>query len=158
MNFLDAPTARIPIFFTSFTPPIRTSKGLVYGTFPVLVIVSTCPSKSNTMLTTSSNKNVFVVGLEEGLLPHRSSIDEDNIEEERRLFYVAITRAQRGLTLSIARERQRYGETLECEPSRFLEELPRDDLDWQVLGRKVSTEEKMSQGNAALDQIRAILG
>lgn len=102
--------------------------------------------------------HVFVVGLEEGLLPHRSSIDEDNIEEERRLFYVAMTRAQFGLTLSMARVRQRYGETIDCDPSRFLEELPDDDLDWQTLGRKVSTEEKMSQGNAALDQIRAILG
>jgi ATP-dependent DNA helicase Rep len=102
--------------------------------------------------------HVFVVGLEEGLLPHRSSIDEDNIEEERRLFYVAMTRAQRGLTLSMARVRQRYGETIDCDPSRFLEELPDDDLDWQILGRKISTEEKMSQGNAALDQIRAILG
>ena len=102
--------------------------------------------------------HVFVVGLEEGLLPHRSSIDEDNIEEERRLFYVAMTRAQHGLTLSMARVRQRYGETIDCDPSRFLEELPDDDLDWQILGRKISTEEKMSQGNAALDQIRAILG
>ena len=102
--------------------------------------------------------HVFVVGLEEGLLPHRSSIDEDNIEEERRLFYVAMTRAQFGLTLSMARIRQRYGETIDCDPSRFLEELPDDDLDWQTLGRKVSPEEKMSQGNAALDQIRAILG
>jgi ATP-dependent DNA helicase Rep len=54
--------------------------------------------------------------------------------------------------------RQRYGETLDCDPSRFLEELPVDDLDWQALGRKISTEEKMTQGNAALDQIRAILG
>ena len=102
--------------------------------------------------------HVYVVGMEEGLLPHRSSIDEDNIEEERRLFYVAITRAQRGLTLSMARVRQRYGETIDCDPSRFLEELPADDLDWQTLGRKISTEEKMSHGNAALDQIRAILG
>ena len=102
--------------------------------------------------------HVYVVGMEEGLLPHRSSIDEENIEEERRLFYVAITRAQRGLTLSMARVRQRYGETIDCDPSRFLEELPDDDLDWQILGRKISSEEKMTRGNAALDQIRAILG
>ncbi len=102
--------------------------------------------------------HVYVVGMEEGLLPHRSSIDEDRIEEERRLFYVAMTRAQHGLTLSLARVRQRYGESIDCDPSRFLEELPVDDLDWQTLGRKLTTEEKMSQGNAALDQIRAILG
>jgi len=102
--------------------------------------------------------HVYVVGLEEGLLPHRSSIDEDNIEEERRLFYVALTRAQRSLTLSMARVRQRYGETIDCDPSRFLEELPADDLEWQRVGRKLSNEEKVSQGNAALEQIRSILG
>ena len=62
------------------------------------------------------------------------------------------------LTLSLARVRQRYGETLETEPSRFLEELPGDDLQWQELGRKLSDEERMSQGNAALEQIRSILG
>jgi ATP-dependent DNA helicase Rep len=101
---------------------------------------------------------VYVVGMEEGLLPHRSSIDEDNIEEERRLFYVAMTRAQRKLTLTLARVRQRYGESIECEPSRFLEELPVDDLDWQSLDRKVTEEERMSQGSAALEQIRSILG
>jgi ATP-dependent DNA helicase Rep len=60
--------------------------------------------------------------------------------------------------LSLARARQRYGESIDCDPSRFLEELPVDDLDWQALGRKLTSEEKMSQGNAALDQIRAILG
>ena len=102
--------------------------------------------------------HVYIVGMEEGLLPHRSSIDEDNIEEERRLFYVAMTRAQHGLTLSLARARQRYGESIDCDPSRFLEELPVDDLDWQALGRNLTSEEKMSHGNAALDQIRAILG
>ena len=101
---------------------------------------------------------VEVVGIEEGQLPHRSSIDDDNIEEERRLFYVALTRAQRSLTLSMARVRQRYGETIDCDPSRFLEELPADDLEWQTLGRKLSNEEKVSQGNAALEQIRSILG
>ena len=102
--------------------------------------------------------HVYVVGMEEGLLPHRSSIDEDNIEEERRLFYVAITRAKYGLTLSLAGVRQRYGETIDCDPSRFLEELPEGDLDWQALGRKISTEEKMTQGNAALEHIRSMLG
>jgi ATP-dependent DNA helicase Rep len=102
--------------------------------------------------------HVYVVGMEEGLLPHRSSIEEDNIEEERRLFYVAMTRAMRTLTLSLAKVRQRYGETIETEPSRFLEELPVDELQWQALGKKLSDEERMSQGNAALDQIRSILG
>jgi ATP-dependent DNA helicase Rep len=72
---------------------------------------------------------VFLVGMEEEILPHRNSIETDQVEEERRLCYVGLTRAHYGLTLSWARRRTRYGETLECEPSRFLEELPADELE-----------------------------
>ncbi len=71
---------------------------------------------------------VFLVGFEENILPHRSSIEAETIEEERRLAYVGITRAQQKLTLSYARSRRRYGKTEDCSPSRFLEELPRTDL------------------------------
>jgi len=74
--------------------------------------------------------HVFLVGMEEELLPHRTAIEEDGIEEERRLAYVGITRARRSLTLSLARHRRRYGERVPCEPSRFLEELPAEDLEW----------------------------
>ena len=68
---------------------------------------------------------VFMMGLEEELLPHRNSIDEGNIEEERRLMYVGITRAQVGLYLTLAAIRSQYGEKVEITPSRFLDELPR---------------------------------
>lgn len=74
--------------------------------------------------------HVYMVGVEEELLPHRSSIEDDNIEEERRLAYVGITRAQKTLTLCHARQRQKYGELIDCEPSRFLVELPEEDLHW----------------------------
>ncbi|MFV1983936.1 MAG: DNA helicase Rep, partial [Thiohalomonadales bacterium] len=74
--------------------------------------------------------HVFLVGMEEEILPHRTSIEEDNIEEERRLAYVGITRAQKTLTMSMASYRKRYGEIIECSPSRFLYELPEDDLLW----------------------------
>ena len=58
----------------------------------------------------------------------------------------------------MARVRQRYGEIIDCDPSRFLEELPADDLEWQRVGRKLSNEEMVSHGTAALEQIRSILG
>jgi DNA helicase-2/ATP-dependent DNA helicase PcrA len=70
---------------------------------------------------------VYVAGLEEGLLPHlQSAGSEEEIEEERRLLYVGMTRARKRLTLTFARQRMLYGETRPRQPSRFLEELPED--------------------------------
>ena len=68
--------------------------------------------------------HVYIVGLEEGLLPHARSKAEGTLEEERRLFYVAITRAMRTLTLSYCRGRKKYGQLVPCHPSQFLKELP----------------------------------
>ncbi len=100
--------------------------------------------------------HVYLVGMEEGLLPHQMSIDQDDIEEERRLCYVGITRAQKTLTLSYCRQRKRYGELVDCQPSRFLEELPQDDLEWSGKSN-LPEEEKKARGNAALSQIKALL-
>jgi ATP-dependent DNA helicase Rep len=75
--------------------------------------------------------HVFLAGVEEELLPHRNSLEENGESEERRLMYVGITRARESLTLSFARHRRRYGEAVACEPSRFLSELPKDLLDWR---------------------------
>jgi ATP-dependent DNA helicase Rep len=83
---------------------------------------------------------VYLVGMEEELLPHRVSIDDDQIEEERRLAYVGITRAQKALCLTLAKQRRRAGELQDCLPSRFLEELPQDSLEW--FGRGEVNEEK----------------
>jgi len=99
--------------------------------------------------------HVYIVGMEEELLPHRNSI-EDSLEEERRLAYVGITRARKGLTFTHAMTRKRYGELLACEPSRFLEELPQDYLDWENQ-RQESTEEKKERGNAHLANLRSML-
>ncbi|MBK5074888.1 DNA helicase Rep [Budviciaceae bacterium CWB-B4] len=97
---------------------------------------------------------VFLVGMEEGLLPHQSSIDEDNVDEERRLAYVGITRAQRELTFTLCRERRQFGELVRPEPSRFLLELPQDDLHWESARKVVSAEERMEKGKGHLANIR----
>ncbi|MDC8831850.1 DNA helicase Rep [Alteromonas gilva] len=101
---------------------------------------------------------VFLVGMEEGLLPHQSSIDEDNVEEERRLAYVGITRAQRELIFTLAKERRQYGEIIQPEPSRFLYELPADDVAWEEKKRKVSAEERQQKGQASIANLRDMLG
>ena len=68
--------------------------------------------------------HVYVVGLEDGLLPHSRSKVEGTLDEERRLFYVAITRAMQTLTISHCGGRKKYGQLLPCHPSQFLKELP----------------------------------
>jgi len=100
---------------------------------------------------------VFIIGMEEELLPHRVSIDEGNIEEERRLAYVGVTRAQQNLTLSYTRIRKKYGEKVQCEVSRFVDELPQDDLLFE--GGKVETnpEEQMQRGKAHLANLKGLL-
>jgi len=100
---------------------------------------------------------VFLVGMEEGLLPHQSSIDEDNVDEERRLAYVGITRAQKELIFTLCRERRQYGELIRPEPSRFLLELPQDDLEWETERKVVSAQERMVKGQSHLEKIRAQL-
>ena len=68
--------------------------------------------------------HVYIVGLEDGLLPHARSKAEGTLDEERRLFYVALTRAMQGLTISHCVARRKYGQLIPCHPSPFLNELP----------------------------------
>lgn len=101
--------------------------------------------------------HVFIIGMEEEILPHRTSIEEDSIEEERRLAYVGITRAQRSLAFTLANTRQRYGEKVDCEESRFLRELPAEDLIWTNEKTQVDPEERKERGKAHLSNIRDLL-
>ncbi len=101
---------------------------------------------------------VFLVGMEEELLPHRTSIEEDNIEEERRLAYVGITRAQRTLTMTAAAKRRRFGEIIECEPSRFLAELPKEVIKREGVGNPLPEEERKERGSAHLANLKSLLG
>jgi DNA helicase-2/ATP-dependent DNA helicase PcrA len=83
---------------------------------------------------------VYAVGLEEGYLPHgQSAEDEDELEEERRLLYVGMTRAKDALTLTLADRRLVYGRVESRRPSRFLEEIPKTALEEQVFGRPAPT-------------------
>ena len=99
---------------------------------------------------------VFLAGCEEELLPHRANLEGPGLEEERRLAYVGITRAQQRLFMSYARRRKRFGETLECTPSRFLEELPAEVLEWE--GRvELSPEETKARAHTAIAGLRSML-
>ncbi|MFA6162342.1 MAG: DNA helicase Rep [Methylobacter sp.] len=100
--------------------------------------------------------HVFLIGIEENILPHQNSIETDNIEEERRLAYVGITRAQRTLTFSYCTHRKRYGEVSECEPSRFLNELPADDLEW-INKKQLAPEVIKERGKASLAHLKTML-
>jgi len=101
--------------------------------------------------------HVFLVGMEEGLLPHHVSVEEENIEEERRLAYVGITRARQSLTMTFATKRKRFGEHVTCEPSRFLNELPEDDIAWE--GRNnANPEVKKERASAHLANMKSLLG
>jgi superfamily I DNA/RNA helicase len=71
---------------------------------------------------------VFLVGVEESLLPHKRSAEDGDVDEERRLFYVGVTRARERLVLTSCRRRKRWSETIRCTESRFLDELPQESL------------------------------
>lgn len=101
---------------------------------------------------------VYIMGLEEELLPHKNSIAADTIEEERRLMYVGITRARQGLTLTLAEQRKNGGQMKQMTPSRFLDELPQDELEW--LGRKkklAANVDPKEQAQQYLANLKALL-
>ena len=101
--------------------------------------------------------HVFLIGMEEGILPHQTSIDEDNVEEERRLAYVGITRAQQNLWFSLCKERRQFGDLIRPEPSRFLLELPANDLQWERDKPPLSAEQQQAKTQSHIANLRAIL-
>ncbi|MFA9420856.1 MAG: UvrD-helicase domain-containing protein [Gammaproteobacteria bacterium] len=103
--------------------------------------------------------HVYIVGFEEDCLPHHQSQDLAGIEEERRLAYVGITRAEQTLTLSHAKTRQRFGEIQQCEASRFLLELPEQDLEGaEHVVSNLTADEKKQQGLSHFADLQAMLG
>ncbi len=103
-------------------------------------------------------KNVYIVGMEENLFPSQMMLARrSDLEEERRLFYVAITRAEKKLTLSYAESRYNYGRLNYCEPSRFLEEIDKEYL--QVArNRFVSYSNMEDRNDQPAKQTRAVSG
>ena len=102
--------------------------------------------------------HVFMMGMEEELLPHRTSIEEDNIEEERRLTYVGITRARKSLTMTLAGQRKQFGEIIDTMPSRFLDELPQEDLVYSGFDASSTQETKKMAGKMGLDALYKSIG
>jgi ATP-dependent DNA helicase Rep len=102
--------------------------------------------------------HVFIIGLEERILPHREAIDIGNVEEERRLMYVGVTRAQNSLHLSYCSRRKRAGEMSSCQPSRFIAELAQADLRYAdtPLPADEAAKEKAA-GSERLKSLKAML-
>ncbi len=101
--------------------------------------------------------HVFIVGMEEDLLPHRNSVEADTIEEERRLAYVGMTRARHTLTFTRSRARQQFGETSACDASRFLDDLPPEDVIFMGELDTASAEQKRATGKEALRGLMDLL-
>jgi superfamily I DNA/RNA helicase len=100
--------------------------------------------------------HVQIVGIEDGLLPHTRSKSEGTLDEERRLFYVAITRARKTLKLSCCTGRKKYGQLSPCHPSPFLQELPADLVESsEEQGRRPV---QSDQGKSLFDSMRAAIG
>ncbi|MEG0428065.1 MAG: ATP-dependent helicase, partial [Akkermansia sp.] len=99
---------------------------------------------------------VYLIGLEQGILPHKRSLEDGNCDEERRLLYVGITRAQELLTMTYCATRMRYGDRMPCVRSSFLDEIPNHLLtceSWEELMEKELTPEETADFFASLRSI-----
>jgi ATP-dependent DNA helicase Rep len=103
-------------------------------------------------------RHVFLIGVEDGTLPHEGGIEEGRLEEERRLFYVGITRAKEHLVLSYAATKTRFGEVVRLDPSRFLAELPAGDLRWEGRDPAADAVDRDERKKSHLDRLAALLG
>ena len=99
--------------------------------------------------------HVYVVGMEDGTFPHRNAVEEKRMEEERRLMYVAMTRARFRLTLSCCRKRRRYGAEESLQPSPFLGEIDGEHLSW--VDRDTDSEDAKAEAASHMDAMRAML-
>ena len=101
--------------------------------------------------------HVYMMGVEEEFLPHRTSIEEDNIVEERRLMYVGITRARETLAMTQALTRKQYGEKIDTTASRFVDEMPQEDIDYLGIGIQKDEAKEDAVAEASIANLRALL-
>ncbi|MGE5490927.1 MAG: 3'-5' exonuclease, partial [Actinomycetota bacterium] len=99
--------------------------------------------------------HVFLTGIEEGILPHRESVETNKVEEERRLMYVGITRARRSLHITYCERRKQAREFVPCEPSRFIAEMGKEDV--RFSGGKEAAAPDKATGSARLEAMKAML-
>jgi len=102
--------------------------------------------------------HVFLIGLEEGLLPHDRSKVEGTLDEERRLLYVGITRAMRTLTMTYCRDRMKYGSVAPCHPSSFIKELPEEWIERKNLTEMMNTPVQENAAKMGFARMRSLLG
>ena len=100
--------------------------------------------------------HVFIAGMEDGLLPHTRSKAEGTLDEERRLFYVAMTRAMKTLTISHCAGRRKYGQIMPCHPSPFLKELPANLV--ELAGERARKPVTVASGKKLFDAMRSAVG
>jgi len=101
---------------------------------------------------------VFIVGMEDGTLPHEMALEEGSLEEERRLLYVGITRAKEQLWLSHSREASKWGDKLRLKPSRFFDELPAAEIQRDGADPVADAARKQERAQAGFAAIKALLG
>ena len=101
--------------------------------------------------------SVYVAGLEEGILPHDRSKAEGSLDEERRLLYVAITRAMRSLTLTYCRNRMKFGSAVSCQPSSFINELAPEHVERLDLEKIMSAPVSEANAKTGFAQMRAAI-
>jgi ATP-dependent DNA helicase Rep len=99
---------------------------------------------------------VFIVGCQDGVLPHETALEEGALEEERRLMYVGITRAKQGLYLSHSRTTRKFGELMRLKPSRFIDELPQAELQRDGADPVLDAASKQARAKAGLAAIQAL--
>ena len=104
--------------------------------------------------------HVFVVGMEAGSFPHKNALEENRLEEERRLMYVAMTRARHRLTLSYAKSQKKFGQVEKMGPSPFLKEIDEDVLNWvdKDSGSEEDKQESKAEVDAHMAAMREMLG